>query len=113
MSGGVRAGELNELVEIRPMKLTQDSSGQEVKSFPVDLYLKTWTKVMPISGLEKFKSGREMSSITYQFKVRYIPTLKITDTLVYGDQCFDIVSINPGGTHLREYMILMGEILED
>lgn len=113
MSGGVRAGELSERVEVRPVKLVQDSdTGQELKTYPVSLRYKLWMKVNAVSGNEKYKNGREMNTIMYRFKTRYTKKLKATDVLAYNGMCFDIQDLSPAGTHNREYVTIMAEVME-
>lgn len=113
MSGGVRAGDLDQYVEIQPVTITGDtSSGEPEKTWLDEQHFYAWAEVRAIRGKEKFVAGREMASVMYEFKFQYDEQIKVSDRISWNDYLFDIQDVAPIGDRNQECLIVMAEQLE-
>lgn len=113
MSGGVRAGSREHYLTIQPLTLSAEgSSGYETPTYPEGDWFYLWGSVRPLRGREKFNAGREMATVYYEFKTDFDSRVNVRDRIVWDGLEFDIQDVSPMGTQNREFLTIVGELLE-
>lgn len=111
MSLGVKAGEIEQQIEVQVATIVENTAGNEVKTWAKEADV--FAKIMPMKAGEKFNSQREMANTYCRFLIRYYQGLtRKKHRLVWRTQIFDIINIEEHGRQNLEYMIVLGEILE-
>lgn len=106
-----RAGTFTETLAFWRPIVTADAEGQPVKDY--QFLGEEWGDVIPVSGAERMKHGREeMATSYYRIKVRYNSTVKVTDKIRWNGLEIDIVQLMGSGRRGRDYLDIIGEILE-
>ena len=110
LSRPVRAGSLRVQGTIQKRALVENSENDFVEPF-TDLAT-VWASVQAGVGREFWQAKQLNSEISGIIRMRYLTGIKPTMRVVFGNQTFEIVSVNdPNGLH-RELVIWYKEALD-
>ena len=95
----MRSGELNRLIDIEALTVTDDGMGSSVESWTT-FKSGVWAAVWPVSAKEQIKAGKTELVVTHRIRIRYLSGLTSDMRIKYNGSYFNIVSIiNPGTTN--------------
>jgi SPP1 family predicted phage head-tail adaptor len=90
----IRAGELDKRITIQSYTTTQNSYGEETKSWS-DL-VTVWAAVEPLQGREYWAAQKVNAELTVQFRIRYRAGITPKMRVYYDSRYFYIISgVNP------------------
>ena len=106
----MKAGRFTDKITVQYKDVTIDSFGGEVETW-VDRYVGVWAQPKAIgssaAGGGEFNNDDQMQGTTkYEFVVRYLPGLELTDRIIWEGGYFDIYQVFPIGR--REGMRIRG-----
>lgn len=92
----MRAGELNQRIDIQKPNLAQDeTSGEMVASWGA--LATVWARVRPMGGAERFEANRENAERTLLFRIRHRTDIDEQMRIVHDSDNYDIERIDEIG----------------
>ncbi len=88
MDNGIKIGRLRHFVQIRKAGSQKGGLGQS--SGAPETVAECWASVRPIGGDEKVASGAEVGISTHDVLMRYMPGIKSSMQIKWGDRVFEI-----------------------
>ena len=92
----MKAGLLDQRIEIQSQTLTKDSYGQDIPTWTT--FATVWADVIPLEGRqlpaeERYVALRKTENVLYRVKLRNLPNLTIDMRVLYEAKYYDIKSI--------------------
>ena len=87
----MKAGLLDQRIEIQSQTLTKDSYGQDIPTWTT--FATVWADVIPLEGDERYVALRKTENVLYRVKLRNLPNLTIDMRVLYEAKYYDIKSI--------------------
>lgn len=104
----MRAGTLNKVIAIRGLTETQNDFGEVVEGYTTKVA--TRSSVEPMTAKEKFVSNMPFTEQYYKFTMRFVPDIKESDSILYNNDNYSIVSICNIKEQQRELEIIAQKI---
>ena len=103
----MRIGSLRHYVTLRTYTKSRDAYGAEVETW--EDFASTWASVEPLIGREYLAAKQVSAEVTHKIRMRYMPGVLPTMTIVWGDREFEIVSVLNVEERGREILIMATE----
>ena len=89
----MQAGKLDKRIQIQRATETQDSYGEEVKTWPGTVIATLWAEKKDLDGSEPFQAQQVGAFVTTQFTVRYLSGIAAEMRVVHDGTPYDIKAV--------------------
>lgn len=106
----MRAGRLDQPIQIQAVTLVDDGMGSPMEEWAAVIGAPTWAEVMPLRGLERIEAAKVEASTTVKLRIRRFAGLTTKNRVLHGSKVYNIRAIEDYGR--SGDMVLHGEEIE-
>jgi len=96
-------GKLDQYISIYKIEKTRDSTGQNIIAKGSKL-ADSYCRVAPMTGRERFTSGRELAVRRYKMIIRFIPDITEEMIVEWQGDDYDIIGLAPMGKRNAQWL---------